>query len=288
MKLDRLKEVVKSVQVGGNIHEHLDLIAGLPYEDYDSFKNSFDEIYALKPNQLQLGFLKVVEGSYMYEHAKEYGIIYHDRPPYEVLSTNWITYDDVLRIKKVEEMLEVYYNSGQFEITMKMMDAIYDSAFDFFQRLGEFYESRGYFGMSHSRIKRCEILLEFMEYNFTNAKCSDNEKQGLNIGNSSCCEIITMIQEALIFDLYYRENCKSRPAWAIDTTSFKNATRKFCENGKLSHVEPFHYRFPDKNQKMIDRLPDREEVPVWVLFHYDDRDPLDNQARVEYVNYEQD
>ena len=288
MKLDRLKEVVKSVQAGGNIHEHLDLIAGLPYEDYDSFNNSFDEIYALTPNQLQLGFLKVLKGSYMYEHAKEYGIIYHDRPPYEVLSTNWITYDDVLRIKKVEEMLEVYYNSGQFEITMKLMDAIYDSAFDFFQRLGEFYESRGYFGMSHSRIKRCEILLEFMEDNFTNAKCSDNENQGLNIGNSSCGEIITMRQEALIFDLYYRENCKSRPAWAVDTISFKNATRKFCENGKLSHVEPFHYRFPDKNQKMIDRLPDREEVPVWVLFHYDDRDPLDNQARVEYVNYEQD
>ena len=142
--------------------------------------------------------------------------------------------------------------------------------------------------MSHSRIRRCEILLEFMEDNLSKEKCGENENQVLNVGNASCGEIIAMIQEALIFDLYYRENCKSRPAWAIDTTSFKNATRKFCENGKLSHVEPFHYRFPDKNQKMIDRLPDREEVPVWVLFHYDDRDPLDNQARVEYVNYEQD
>ena len=288
MKLERLKEVVRAIQSGANVHEHLDLIAGLPYEDYDSFARSFDEIYELKPNQLQLGFLKVLKGSFMYEHAAEYGIIYHDKPPYEVLSTKWISFDDVLRIKKVEEMLEVYYNSGQFEITMKLMDVLYDSAFDFYQSLGEFYESRGYFGMSHSRIRRCEILLEFMEDNLSKEKCGENENQVLNVGNASCGEIIAMIQEALIFDLYYRENCKSRPAWAIDTTSFKNATRKFCENGKLSHVEPFHYRFPDKNQKMIDRLPDREEVPVWVLFHYDDRDPLDNQARVEYVNYEQD
>ena len=277
MKLERLKEVVRAIQSGANVHEHLDLIAGLPYEDYDSFARSFDEIYELKPNQLQLGFLKVLKGSFMYDHAKEYGIIYHDRPPYEVLSTKWISFDDVLRIKKVEEMLEVYYNSGQFEITMKLMDVLYDSAFDFFQRLGDFYEENGYLAMSHSRIRRCEILLEFMQ-----AELQAKE------GERKQSDIVKMLEEALIFDLYYRENCKSRPGWAVDAATFKKMTHRYCARGKLSHVEPFHYRFPDKKQRSIDTLPVREKEPVWVLFHYDDRDPLDNQAGIEYVKYEED
>lgn len=277
MKLERLKEVVRAIQSGANVHEHLDLIAGLPYEDYDSFARSFDEIYELKPNQLQLGFLKVLKGSFMYEHAKEYGIIYHDRPPYEVLSTKWISFDDVLRIKKVEEMLEVYYNSGQFEITMKLMDVLYDSAFDFFQRLGDFYEEKGYLAMSHSRIRRCEILLEFMQAELQ-AKAGERKPS----------DIVKMLEEALIFDLYYRENCKSRPGWAVDAATFKKMTHRYCARGKLSHVEPFHYRFPDKKQRSIDTLPVREKEPVWVLFHYDDRDPLDNQAGIEYVEYEED
>ena len=277
MKLERLKEVVRAIQSGANVHEHLDLIAGLPYENYDSFARSFDEIYELKPNQLQLGFLKVLKGSFMYDHAKEYGIIYHDRPPYEVLSTKWISFDDVLRIKKVEEMLEVYYNSGQFEITMKLMDVLYDSAFDFFQRLGDFYEEKGYLAMSHSRIRRCEILLEFMQAELQ-AKAGERKQS----------DIVKMLEEALIFDLYYRENCKSRPGWAVDAATFKKMTHRYCARGKLSHVEPFHYRFPDKKQRSIDTLPVREKEPVWVLFHYDDRDPLDNQAGIEYVEYEED
>mgnify|MGYP002458999376 CR=1 FL=1 len=141
MQLERLKEVVKEVQKHENIHEHLDLIAGLPFEDYDTFAKSFDEIYELRPNQLQLGFLKVLKGSYMYEHAKEYEIEYHSRPPYEVLKTKWLPYEDVLKIRQVEEMLEVYYNSGQFEITMKVLGVLFKSAFFMFQELGKYYES---------------------------------------------------------------------------------------------------------------------------------------------------
>ena len=98
---------------------NMDLIAGLPFEDLKRFKQSFNDVYALKPEQFQLGFLKVLKGSYMFEHAKEYGILYHDNPPYEVLSTKWLSYDDVLKMKRIEEMLEVYYNSGQYEIAMK-------------------------------------------------------------------------------------------------------------------------------------------------------------------------
>lgn len=276
MKLERLKEVVRLIQSGNNIHEHLDLIAGLPYEDYDSFGRSFDEIYELKPNQLQLGFLKVLKGSYMFEHAAEYGIVYHDKPPYEVMSTKWLSFDDVIKIKRVEEMLEVYYNSGQFEITMKLMECIFDSAFEFFQELGDFYEANGYFGMSHSRIRRCEILLEFLALYLHGCDSDDTDFD-------ENAQLYNMIQESLIFDLYYRENCKSRPRWAADIGSFKHMTHAYCKNGKLSHVEPFHYIFPDKHTRKLDELPKYHKEPVWALFHYDMRDPLDHQALVEYI-----
>lgn len=265
MRLERVKEVVERVKSFGNIHQHLDLIAGLPYEDYKTFGKSFDEIYALKPNQLQMGFLKVLKGSYMYEHAKEYELIYHDNPPYEVLSTKWLSYEDVLKMKRIEEMLEVYYNSGQFEIAMKVLNCCYGSAFDMFQRLGDFYEENGYFGMHHSRIKRCEILLEFIE-----KEIHASALEG---------DVYNCIKEALIFDLYYRENCKSRPAWAVDMGEFKSVTHFYCKNGKLSHVEPFHYDFLGE----VSKLPEYKEETFWVLYHYDKRDPLTHQAEIGYV-----
>ena len=267
MKLERLKEVVEKVKSFGNIHQHLDLIAGLPFEDYETFRKSFDEIYALQPNQLQMGFLKVLKGSYMYEHAKEYEILYHDNPPYEVLSTKWLSYGDVLKMKRIEEMLEVYYNSGQFEITMKVLGTHYESAFDMFQRLGDFYEAKGYFGMSHSRIRRCEILMEFLEQEWMT-----NEEHG---------DRYDCICQALVFDLYYRENCKSRPAWALSYECLKPFARHYCKNGKMSHIEMFSYDFLGGNYTRL-------EEPVFALFSYEKRDPLTHQAFVEYVDPEKD
>lgn len=260
MRLERLKEVVQTIQKYSNIHQHLDLIAGLPYEDYLTFQKSFDEIYELKPNQLQLGFLKVLKGSYMYQHAEEYGMIYHAGPPYEILKTKWLSYDELLSIKRVEEMLEVYYNSGQYQITIRLLESLFDSAFLMYLKLGEFYEKNGYFGMSHSRIRRCEILLEFLKV------CLGMER-----------DCIEMFEEALTFDLYYRENCKSRPSWAVDAATFKQQTRTYCTNGKMSHIEPFHYNF------LAQGVPRREEDRIWALFHYDKRDPLDHQAMVELI-----
>lgn len=265
MKLELLKDIVRKIQGGENIHEHLDLIAGLPYEDYATFAKSFDEIYELKPNQLQLGFLKVLKGSYMYEHAAEYEIVYHAKTPYEVMKTKWLSFDDVLKIKQVEEMLEVYYNSGQFEITMKVMEPLFDSAFAMFQELGAFYEEKGYFGMSHSRIRRAEILLEFMR----EQKSED--------------AVLQMLEESLTFDLYYRENCKSRPFWAPSPAQFKEQTRYYCKNGVKSHVEPFHYRFPEKSKKALNEIPARLKQSVYMLFDYENRDPLDHQAHVTEV-----
>lgn len=270
MKLDRLKEIVNKVKSFGNIHQHLDLIAGLPYEDYKTFQKSFDEIYALQPNQLQMGFLKVLKGSYMFEHAKDYGILYHDKPPYEVMATNWLSYDEILKMKRVEEMLEVYYNSGQFEITMQIMKTKYSSAFEMFQKLGDYYESRGLFGMSYSRIKRCEILMDFVKEEFA-----------LRDDGAEVCECI---RQALVFDLYYRENSKSRPDWAGDSGNFKKITHFYCKNGKMSHVEPFDYDFLGDLQQ----LPQKCHKTVWVLYSYDQRDPLNHQAKAEYVHPEVD
>lgn len=259
MQLSHVESAVELIQRAGNIHEHLDLIAGLPYEGYDRFAQSFRDIYALKPNQLQLGFLKVLKGSYLYEHREEYGLIYRSRPPYEVLKTRWLSYAEVLRIKLVEEMLEVYYNSGQFEITMKLIDAAYEDSFGFFLALGQYYEKNGYLEMSHSRIRRCEILLEFL--------VMDKRIPG------------EMAEESLLYDLYYRENCKSRPRWARNPSEFSRVTRIFCKNGKMSHIEPFSYHFPGKNRKRITQLPKRLEEEIYVLFEYEKRDALDHQAK---------
>lgn len=263
MQLSDVETAVHLIQKAGNIHEHLDLIAGLPYEDYARFQKSFRDIYALKPNQLQLGFLKVLKGSYMYEHRKEYGLIYRSRPPYEVMQTNWLSYEEVLLIKQVEEMLEVYYNSGQFEVTMKLLDVVYLDSFDFFLRLGQFYERKGYAAMNHSRIRRCEILLEFV------TEEGRMEKE--------------LLQESLLYDLYYRENMKSRPYWARNISEFSKVTKSFCKNGKLSHIEPFFYHFPKKEEKSITKLPTRLQEEVYVLFEYEKRDALDHQAKTTEI-----
>ena len=285
MNLERLKEIVKRVQAAGNIHEHLDLIAGLPYEDYATFAKSFDEIYELKPNQLQLGFLKVLKGSYMFEHAAEYEMVYHSTAPYEVMKTKWLSYEEVLKIKQVEEMLEIYYNSGQFEVTMKLMDRLFESPFYMFREFGAFYEAKGYLAMSHSRIRRCEILLEFVRDCF--ARKHTEEETTLHCGADEADAICKMLEESLTFDLYYRENCKSRPSWAPAISEFKQVTKQHCKNGSMSHVEPFHYRFPDKQERTLAALPERLEKALYVLFDYAHRDPLDYQANVKVLEVQE-
>lgn len=298
MNLSRLESVVKSVQGAGNVHQHLDLIAGLPLENFETFANSFCEIYQLKPEQLQLGFLKVLKGSYMYEHRKEYGLVYQEHPPYEVMSTNWLSYDEVLKIKLVEEMLDVYYNSGQFEMTMKVLELL-DNPFMLFLRLGEFYESHGLFAMSHSRIRRCEILLEFLEE-------ADREH-------------LELYQETLTFDLYYRENMKSRPKWAPDLARLKEMKRELFEKkeclmadeqsikkenqrsveagafGQIEisrkmlesrqfHLEPFSYNMEELlRQKSIIAYPQKQRNSQFYLFSYEERSPLTGQAKVRLV-----
>ena len=247
MDFEKLKGIVDRIHSFGNIHQHLDLIAGLPYEDYDSFRNSFNDVYALKPQQLQLGFLKVLKGSHMMEMCREYGIVYKNREPYEVLSTKWLDYDHVLKLKNVENMVEVYYNSGQFQKTLEYAESFFPDAFSIYEGLGSFYMEKGYGDVSHTRMRRYEILLEYLE----------------TVPGISRAEVA----DRMILDLYLRENLKSRPGFAGDQKPYEKLVwdyRKRANVPKNAHVEVFG------NGRAL-------------YFDYNRKDPLDNNAYVEDV-----
>ena len=247
MDFEKLKGIVDRIHSFGNIHQHLDLIAGLPYEDYDSFRHSFNDVYALKPQQLQLGFLKVLKGSHMMEMCREYGIVYKTQEPYEVLSTKWLDYDHVLKLKTVENMVEVYYNSGQFQNTLEYLEKFFPDAFSIYERLGSFYMEKGYGDVSHTRMRRYEILLEFLE----------------DVPEIS----MDQVKDQMVYDLYLRENLKSRPGFARDQKPFERQIWDFRKREKVAknaHVEVF------ADGKVL-------------LLDYADRDPLTNNARVTDV-----
>ena len=194
-------------------------------------------------------------------------MIYWDRPPYEIMRTKWISYEEILRIKLVEEMLEVYYNSGQYEVTMKILDAAYPDSFDFFLSLGMFYEKNELLKQNHSRIQRAKYLLDFL---------MEDKKVPKDL-----------IEESLLFDLYYRENIKSRPCWAKNPSEWKAVAKAFCKNGKMSHIEPFSYHFPKKEERTVSHFPKKLAEQIYVLFEYEKRDALTHQAQVtEFTNQE--
>ncbi len=275
MDIERLEAVVARIRAGRNIHQHLDLIAGLPYEDYESFGRSFDRVYAMKPNQLQLGFLKVLKGSPMHEQTSEYGICYLDRPPYEVLSTKWLSYGELLRLKQVEEMVELYYNSGQFTHTLPYLERLFVSPFAFFEALADFYENEGRSVQSSSRAYRYQALLAF---------AGQYDSAGL-----------PLYRELLTYDMYLREKLKSRPDFAEEWTEpkVKESIREFYQReekerrflpgyegfdwhqlGRMTHLEPFRYAVWEENGAE-ERA---SEGLYYVLFDYRDRNPLTREA----------
>lgn len=269
---EEITRKVKAVQKGENVHQHLDLIAGLPYENYESFGHSFNDVYALKPEQLQLGFLKVLKGSYMAEAAEGYGCVHKAKPPYEVLGTRWLSYEEILKLKGVEEMVEVYYNSGQFQKTIRAMEYLFETAFSMYEELADFYEKNGYNEVSHTRIRRYEILQEFLQEKEAN---------------------LEYFKQLMIFDLYARENMKTRPQWANDLSAYKMQILDFYkkeeENPKLltdyqsyqarqtikmTHIEVFTYDVINENE---------EKGAYPVLFDYKKRSPLTNDAKAVFV-----
>lgn len=261
MDFEKVSRIVRRIQERGNVHEHLDLIAGLPYEDVESFAHSFDDVYALKPEQLQLGFLKVLKGSFMQEHQKEYGIVHKAHPPYEVLYTKWISYEDVLRLKGVEEMVEVYYNSRQFTNTMEELEKEYDSAFDMYDRLAAYYEENDYNSVQHKRSARYEILLNYV-------RKYHKEKEDL-------------FREVLTYDYYLRENAKSRPGFAGEYPVTKDAARAFYETEEETHEYLPDYGKYDRNQmRKMTHLEYFKLTDTYILFDYQNRNPLNQEARV--------
>ena len=250
MDFEKLKGIVEQIHGFGNIHQHLDLIAGLPYEGYESFHKSFCDVYALRPEQFQLGFLKVLKGSHMMEMTGEYQILYKDREPYEVLSTAWLTYGEILGLKMVESMVEVYYNSGQFKHTLVFLEQYFEDPFRMYEALGRFYEKKGYSEISHSRMRRYEILMEF---------AGEQKEIPLEV-----------LSDVMLLDLYLRENLKSRPSFASDQKPYERLIwdyRKAEKIPKTAHIEVF------RDGKTI-------------LFDYTDRDPLTNNARLTDITDE--
>ena len=250
MDFEKLKGIVEQIHSFGNIHQHLDLIAGLPYEGYDSFHKSFCDVYTLHPEQFQLGFLKVLKGSHMMEMTGEYQILYKDREPYEVLSTAWLTYGEILRLKMVESMVEVYYNSGQFKNTLVFLEKYFDDPFRMYEALGRFYEKKGYSEISHSRMRRYEILMEFA------GEQKEIPPEALS--------------DVMLLDLYLRENLKSRPSFASDQKPYERLIwdyRKAKKIPKTAHIEVF------RDGKRL-------------LFDYTDRDPLTNNAQLTDITDE--
>ncbi len=244
--LEKLRTNVARIHRMGNIHQHLDLIAGLPYEDYTSFAHSFDEVFALKPEQLQLGFLKILKGSLMYREAGRYGIVYQDKPPYEVLYTDSLSFSDILQLKVIEEMVEIYYNSHQFQYTLEKLLKAYTSPFRFFEGLADFYEQKGLSGRNHSRLRRYEILRDFILENHPGEEA--------------------VYEELLTIDLYLREKVKKRPSFAADQRPYEARIREILKHeGKQKHVEA---------------LKAQREEPVYLIFDYEKRNPLDNNADI--------
>ena len=261
MDFEKVSRIVRRIQDKGNVHEHLDLIAGLPYEDVESFAHSFDDVYALKPEQLQLGFLKVLKGSFMQEHQEEYGIVHKAHPPYEVLYTKWISYEDVLRLKGIEEMVEVYYNSRQFTNTMEELEKEYDSAFTMYDRLASYYEDNGYNAVQHKRSARYEILLNYI-------RLHHKEKE-------------ERFREVLTYDYYLRENAKSRPEFAGEYLVAKDVARAFYEKEEETHTYLPDYGKYDRNQmRKMTHLEYFKLTDTYILFDYQNRNPLNQEARV--------
>lgn len=303
-KFEKIADRVKRISAAKNIHQHLDLIAGLPYEDYDSFKDSFDAVYALKPQELQLGFLKVLRGSQMHQEAEKYGILYRSQPPYEVLATKWISCDELLRLKEVEEMVEVYYNSQQFRYTIDALEKLFERPFALYEALADYYKGQMLEGKSFSRMQRFLILRDFvkmlaekenMEKSNTeqhDAERVDTEKLDMRSVDTEKLDI-EKFDELLVLDFYLRENGKSRPVWAEDLGKYHDEIIQFYQREEERHRYLQGYsgytwkqtmRMTHLEHVFYDLLGDGSKKEKWLLFDYGKRDPLTNDAVVYVID----
>ena len=278
--IEEIRQITATINSWHNIHQHLDLIAGLPWEDLESFKKSFNDVYEMEPEQLQLGFLKVLKGSYMEELIPDCDLLYSAAPPYEVLCTKWLSYGDVLELKDIEEMTEVHYNSRQFTCTLKELEKEFDTPYEMFSFMAGYYNKNHLFGISHSRIARYEILWKIIQERLEkNGKC---ETQAM-AENVNISEKLELYCDLLMTDLYLRENVKSRPTFARDLSSSKDFVREFFQKEEKTPEHLSGYEGYDSRQmaKMAHLEPLRDGT--YLLFDYKKRDPLSYNARTVRV-----
>ena len=278
--IEEIREITETINSWHNIHQHLDLIAGLPWEDLESFKKSFNDVYEMEPEQLQLGFLKVLKGSYMEELIPDCDLLYSAAPPYEVLCTKWLSYGDVLELKDIEEMTEVHYNSRQFTCTLKELEKEFDTPYEMFSFMAGYYNKNHLFGISHSRIARYEILWKIIQERLKkNGKCETQGKPE----NGGVSEKLEQYRDLLMTDLYLRENVKSRPTFARDLSDSKDFVREFFQREEKTPEHLSGYEGYDSSQmaKMAHLEPLRDGT--YLLFDYKKRDPLSYNARTVRV-----
>jgi hypothetical protein len=277
MDFERLSDIVKKINATKKVHQHLDLIAGLPYEGIESFKKSFNDVYGLEPEQLQLGFLKVLKGSLMHREADKYGIVYKTNPVYEVLYTKWLTYDEVLKLKQIEEMVEVYYNSRQFENAIRYIERLFETPFDMYEYFADYYDNKNLFEIKHNRIARYNILIDM----FKNIEGVTQEN-------------VNILLDLLKHDLYLREKIKTRPEWAPMTDELKKRYNEFYKNEE--NIRGILPSYSDYDTKQIARLTNVEMYDVdvieymehgvinnkemYVLYDYLERNPINYQASI--------
>lgn len=259
--LSVLKEKIALLRKNDNVHIHLDLIAGLPKEDMNSFIRSFNEVYQMHPHQLQLGFLKVLSGSPMEQMAKENTTVYQNNAPYEVLFTKWLSFEEIIRLKNVEEMVEIYYNSGQFLYSIPYLLHSFETPFSFYEALANFYETNGLFGEKLARKRRYEILLEFAK---------------------EVVEETEVLEQLLLYDYCLREKIKGCPTFAKRNQMDKQELREsYMTFGIKKEEEGMH----DIEQFSFDPVMTafwgkQTGAPCKVLFSYKEREPMYGQARI--------
>ncbi len=279
MDFEELSEIVKTIKRGQNIHQHLDLIAGLPGEGYERFKQSFNDVYHLQPEKLQLGFLKLLRGSGLRRDSEKYGLLYQQKAPYEILSTSELSYKELLQLKMVEEMVEIYYNGGKFLNSMRYLAFYFPNPFAMYEALAIYWEKQYYHAIQHNKYRLYEIVLEFFKQEFPQANHQ-------------------IFREVLILDMYLQENVKSLPKWGITPISqeekqkireffrddnkiqiylpkLKNYTSK--QIGRRIHIEIFQHDWIEWMVFQQEGQPIERKTPV--LFNYSERNPILGQAK---------
>ena len=272
IRFEKLKTAVMKIGVNRNIHQHLDLIAGLPKEDYTSFGHSFDDVYNLRPDKIQMGFLKLLKGSGIRERAKEHGYVYREHPPYEVLYNKYISFSEMLRLKSIEEMVESYYNSHRFEYAVQyIINTYFNSPFRFFESMSIWWEENHLQEVSHKDKLLYDYLYAFYE-----------QKIG---------EKIDIFAELLKFDLLRYEKIVQLPKWAPVVENFELQKRIFDfywqeeqvahylpellsyspkQRARIAHIEVFNFNILDENHP---------KETTTILFHYKHNDSNLKQAK---------